>query len=149
MQEHETIVDRAEKWRDNIPVFLDKHEFKTNKEKETVRIGLKGLIKIAVEQSQCEWSMADEICPNCGGETIWDERITVLTTRHKNGEVEHCDGRGKSTGLAYECCDCNEILMTSPTALVCPPLPGDENQERASTDTTLTTRRHKRRMVKK
>lgn len=122
MQQHETIANRSKKWRDNVTTFINRHELSGHDKITRIRNGLHQLIDAAVMQSTNGWTLADETCPVCDADCIFDIKTTVETTRHANNEVEIVSAGNTSTPLKFECCDCNKTLMTSPTAIICPAL---------------------------
>lgn len=144
MDNHETIADKAAEWNSNVEKFVDSLDRDESIDTAILKDGLHGIIAIAEEQSVDGWCLADESCPDCREELVFDHRGTTVVTRHKNNEVRYCDGGNSSTHVAYECCECEQVLMTSPCAVVSPALPGeiqknlpvDEQQTQLLTDFT-------------
>lgn len=137
MQQHETIHDRAETWRNNIERFINTHELTQHPDVDTFRVGFNAIIDGVIRESYEGWTLADETCPVCGSDCIYDIGTAVEGTRHENGEVGIVWASNETSQLEIECCDCETLLMTSPAAVFCPALAGEFPTENGSVQETI------------
>jgi len=137
MQQHETIHDRAETWRNNIERFINTHELTEHPDVDAFQAGFNAIIDGVIRESYENWTVDDETCPVCGSDCIYSIGTTVEGTKHSDGEVRTIWASNETTLLEIECCDCETVLMTSPAAAFCPVLSGEFPTEKSESQQTI------------